>query len=379
MLACKKIILLCIFFGISLAQAQMMEKQYTVEVEASSGPAAQNLLLDKAIERATVEIVSAYIGEDRLTKNRAVLQKILSGSNEYIPYSKRGELKKIAEKQYQMDVTLRISRDALKEILLKTGLLYENQENPIVMSFISFGYDSSGDSYKWWLADRNSSAHLSKYHLYLEKNLANELWEGQFYLIPGQKKQLAEWLNDELRVNNFNKSHFDKLNQMFKAQIVVIGRIDITSEDDKKPEVKVSLQAIHAINERVIASVNRKLKVDKKEIPEDVFASVAQDMASQIVDVWKKGSLGAQMVLVEFQGKYNLGWLEKFKNELKNESFVKGIRERYLTSSGFSFEIDTHLGTEDFRKKLAEQSLKSAQIKYMSGSDNKIKFEFNSL
>lgn len=349
-------------FSPKISSAEIIERSLEVKTETSNPVVARRELMDLATERVSEDLIKEIIGEAKFNRNRGLIKsKVYKLSGRYIPWSKASELKPAAP-GFSLAVQLRVQRQNLEALLLEQGLFYESDGTPLIMPFVQWIDRVQMRSFGWWHgADKEKqSAFLSKLSLQTESALSGALQKQNFYLLPAQMQKYAEALALPERGESLRVDVQQNLAQKYSAQIFIQGNITIVKGSRSETyQLVARVAALQAANGRVITEYFRSFETDRGPMEtvverksRDLLESLATELSAQIVGVWQKGALGADMYRLTFQGGA-LGPLDVeaikavFQSRIRD---VKSIRERSLSSSMISFEIDSPLRPEQFRQ-----------------------------
>ena len=385
-------VLIFLSFQIVFAQTQMIERVIEGTSTQSTPQAAKRDIVDQAIQKMTEEVIKDLIGEQKFQKNRSVIfQKVIRNSEAFIPFTKMGELQQISEKEFKMNVSLKLSLDGLKQSLLSQGLLYETDNLPTVISFVNVIDRNNRDEFLWWVPQNanDTQKSLSNIHQNFEMKMSQSLWKNNFYLMEAQKSQLHQILPNPFRKKEIKLSDLNQLGPYLNAQILIQGELSYQKSKsvDEAQEIELKLTAYQVNNERVIADVARKFTTDKgsniQALVEKKLSQVLEqatlDLSNQLQETWARGTLGARLVRLELKGKVIPSLSEVLKNEFKQIPQIKNIRERMISSDELVFEIETNGTLDELSQKIKGQSFQKARLTYLNQNDKSLIFgvQFN--
>ena len=390
----KHKIFCCIFLfaNFAFAQTQMIERVVEGTSTQSTPQAAKKDIVDQAIQKMTEEVIKDLIGEQKFQKNRTVIfQKVIRNSEAFIPFTKMGELQQVSEKEFKMNVSLKLSLDGLKQALLSQGLLYETDNLPTVISFVNVVDRNNRDEFNWWTTQASNDAQklLSNIHQNFETKMSQSLWKNNFYLMEAQKNQLNQVLPNPFRKKEIKLSDLNQLGPYLNAQILIQGELSYQKSKslEDAQEIELKLTAYQVNNERIIADVARKFTTDKgsnvQALVEKKLSQVLEqatlDLSNQLQETWARGTLGARLVRLELKGKVIPSLSEALKNEFKQIPQIKNIRERLISSDELIFEVETNGTLEELSQKIKGQSFQKARLTYLNQNDKSLIFgvQFN--
>lgn len=381
----KKWILMMILFPVMVwSQTGLLERSFEATSKEKNPVMARQQMMSQATEGVAVQLIKEIIGEAKYIRNKALIQsKIVKKAARFIPFSKPGELVPVEPEGYKMNALLKVSVPDLQALLLENGLFYESDSTPVVLPAIRFLDRVNSKSYSWWAeSDLSEKSFLLKQGRSLEEFLKNALVKHNFYLLKPQSLRYAEFLPDSARSESLRKEEWQMISQKLGAQMLIDGELIFSKSQERSDAYLISLRmtATQVVNSRVIAEVTRKYEteagpfeqvVDRKL--KEVLETVSQDLASQILEAWQKGSLGGALYKLTIRGRLPLNQQEAFKEVLKNKvREVKSVRERLISGEAVTYEVDSALGPKELGQKAAQIELSGAKLVLESASDSEV-------
>ncbi len=380
----KKMAFLVLLFPLfTWAQKSLVERVYEEKSNQKNAVAAKAEMINQATEKVSVDLIKEIIGEAKYNRNKSVINsKIIKNSARYIPFSKPGDMEPLLPEGFKMNIALKVSVDDLQSLLLEQGLFYESDSTPIVLPAIRLLDRVNARSHAWWMpADSNlgQKAFLLKESRVLESNLKSAFLKNNFYLLKPEEHRFQEILPSGLRAESIRQEDWQLLAQKLGAQILIDGELSFSKSQERSDvhSIQLRLTATQVMNERVIAEVSRQFEtepgpfevsVDRKL--KEVLETTSQDLASQLLDAWQKGSLGANLYRLTIRGRLPLPAQEAFKEALKNKvREVNNVRERQISSEGVIFEVDSAIGPKELAQKASEIEVGGVKIVLETASD----------
>jgi hypothetical protein len=204
-------------------------------------------------------------------------------------------------------------------MLLENGLFYENDGSPIVITFIKWIDGGKDVGYSWWLESdfvtgKNGMKTIEKS---FESYLKSALQKNYFYLIrPGLF--FYQSLSDKTTTSDLmSVSEMQSFAQRIGAQILIKGQVLM-----KDRLLQFDFEGLQVQNLRPIAQVSRKFPFEKNK---EGFEIVSQEISSQMLEAWQKGSLGASVYRLNFLGRVPPLMRENIKEFLKPGGDLKSI------------------------------------------------------
>ena len=326
---------------------------------------ARKEIIEKANEEIAKALVVEMIGEAKYNRNRTVInQKVVRNFNRFTPYVKNGELEQLPDGTYKLSTVARVNMNDLQALLLENGLLYETDGTPTAIPFVKMIDKVNGKSYTWW-SEKESSGDLLviKQEKIFEELLKDAFYKKNFYLQRPASHRFFELLPSAYQSENLRGEDLQTLAEKLGAQIVVMGDIQVMAHRERSDAfaMSVSLTALQASNNRVIAEVVREFETDAGNFEtvvdrkfKQAVQSTCQDLAAQVLEAWQKGTIGASLYKVTIRGRLPAQLQESFKDQLKSKvREIKTVRERLISSDGIVFEVDSSVGPQEIAKKAA--------------------------
>ncbi|MBC7371858.1 MAG: hypothetical protein H7326_09845 [Bdellovibrionaceae bacterium] len=365
----------------AFAQSEIIEKSYTGTSTEKNAQAAKRDILDQANKKISEEFIKALIGDERYSKNKTLIQnKVERYPNRYIPVSKPGDLLQDAA-GFKMTVALRVSLKDLKTLLQENSLLAENDTAPIILPLISFTDKVGLRSYRWWKPEEaQNKSFLISQNRQFENGLRSAFQKFNFYLIKASS--LGPQVPNSVQNERLSLDDMQLMNQYFGAPMVVEGTVQYSKSPDasNRYRIEVKLLALQVSNGRPIADVSRRFdtdagifesSVDKKV--REVVEATSQDLASQVYEVWQRGSLGSTVLRLTFRGRIPLNTQEAFKEKLRGQvREIRNIRERLISADAIAYEVDTNLNSRDFAAKLSNLEIDGRRWNSSAPSDTEV-------
>lgn len=375
-----------------------IERSIEVTTEEKNANVARKLLLEKATEQVSEDIIKEIIGVSKFERNRTLIQsKVIKLSPRYVPFAKPSELIPIitanpssaskipsgtsptvigngvlpAEQDgYKMTVLLRIYQDDLQKLLLENGLFYESDSTPIVLPIIKMTDKVTGRNWNWMDSADPKKSDLIHYSKTIETSLRNSFWKNNFYLIRPQANRYSEFLD-------FSKT--------WNAQILIDGELIISKSLQKSEAfvITISFLATQVQNSREIADVRRKFETEPgpaeivigKKL-KDVLELTTHDLATQVLEAWQKGSLGSNLYKLVIKGSVPLLFQEKVKETMKGRAIeLKNIRERLISSNEIVYEIDSSLTPKEYATKYPRWLIDAYNLQVESSNEKEIQYK----
>lgn len=371
--------------------AELLERSFSGSSKQTLPQAARQEIIGQAYNKVSEDVIKELIGEERFAKNKTTIHsKIIRNAARYTPFSKPGEL--VSENiGFRMSVSIKISLKDLKAMLQTHGLLNENESTPVVIPVINFVDRVSMTSYRWWQSgDKDAKVFLLNQARYYENSLRKSFQRNGFYLLKPQEAGAHVDIPMSFQNEKLNIEDSQFFGQYFNASVLLDGQVQINKHPQVANSFRIELRisATQISNSRPIADVSRKFDtevgayevvVDKRM--KEIAESVSNDLASQVLEAWQRGSLGTSMLKITLNGKLDLPFLEAFKERLKNQvTQIRNVRERLFESGKYSFEADTAASASEIVKKIQGMDVgnkKVTSVSEVAGVNNEISVQIN--
>lgn len=367
-----------------LAQKTLIERTYEGKSKEKSPLSARQEIMSQATQFVSEQLIKEIIGDAKYTRNKALIQtKIIKNSARYIPFSKPGELEPLQPEGFKMNALLKVSVSDLQALLLENGLFYESDSTPIVLPVIRFIDRVNSKTYSWWAdTDVSQKAFLFKQGRTLENYLKSSLMKHNFYLLKPQSLRYSEFLPKSAKAESLRNEEWQMISQKLGAQMLIDGELVFHKSQERSDAYSIDLRmtATQIVNSRVIAEVSRKFETDPGPFEQvvdrklkEVLENASQDLASQVLEAWQKGALGASLYKLTIRGRLPLIQQEVFKEALKNKvREVKNVRERLISTDSITYEVDSALGPKELSQKASQIELTGAKVVIESASENEV-------
>lgn len=360
---------------------QLVERSVEVQSKDKNPLTARAEMTTAATEKVSVDMIKEIIGEAKFNRNRSVIfAKVIKNSPRYIPFSKPGEMQALPDGGFKMTSLLKLSVSDLQSLLLENGLFYESDGTPSAIPAIRWLDRVNGQAYTWW-SERagDNKAFLKKQSRQLEADLKEAFAKQHFFVLKPQAGKLAETLPGDYKSETLRREDWQSIAERFSSQILLEGEISLNKSSERSDAfaVELKMSAVQMVNGRIIAEVARKFETAAGPFEAVVGKTLAeamemtsQDLASQVLDAWQRGAIGANLYKLTLRGRLPLIQQEAFKEVLKNQvREVKNIRERLISSDQMVFEVDSALGPKELGQKAPKIQVSGTELVLESASD----------
>lgn len=323
---------------------------------------ARRAIQEEVIEKVSLRYIIDLIGEKKAAKNKNTINaKIIKNYGRYIPTVKVGRLEGSGENR-NLTVTLKISLNNLKQMLLQNGLLYEQDGPAIVLPMVAVTDKAHLLTYRWWVGDTDKSkSFLHQQAAGLHRELTKALKNQGFFLrnpTAGNDKNLVP---QAYQIDALRMEDLFFLGDFFKSQIIVKGdiRLEQGSEGSEVARIAIRMTALHTGNGRVVAEVVRSFDTEPGVFErivsnkmDSALPDIANDLASQMHEAWQKGTFGTRLIKLTLRGPLEYQQVNRFKTQVEQKvGEIKSIRERLFEPTQVTFEVDSSVGIDGLVEK----------------------------
>jgi hypothetical protein len=276
--------------------------------------------------------------------------RIVPQSGRYIPFIKPIAQPSPNKRESKFLVQMRVSSEDLRQILLRSGLLYQMDGPPKILPMVTFIDRQNVLSQSWWTqAKRDADPFLLAQASFLSETLKKSFSERGFFALNPVEADYRKLLPDAFQVENPGTDDLLFLAGFFKAQVLVRGDVRISPLPDTVDvfQLWVRLTAYQTGNSRVIGETTQQAPTARGAFQgvvakqsEELFALASDDLARQIADSWQKGTFGTSLVRIELRGDLTYQATERIKRGLTQLADIKTLRERLFEPDRITFEAD---------------------------------------
>jgi hypothetical protein len=358
-----------------------IERVVETQTKEKNPSLARSQLTTLAMEQLSFELIKEIIGESKLARNRSVIQnRIVKNSARYIPFTRPGELKALQPEGFSSSTLLRVNMAELQKMLLEQGLFYEQDGTPMVLPFILWSESVKGKTLAWWTQeDFSDRGYLRTWAVNFEKVLSETLEENQFYMIRPQTWSSMYLLPSAFYQSSLRPQDLQAVAQHLGAQIYLQGAIGIQRVDGRDVyQIQIKISALQTLNGRTIADVVRVFSTDSGAFESvtarklnEVAESVSEDLSKQVLEAWKRGSLGASVYRLSIRGHVPLQLQEPLKEALRTQAReIRSLRERVIAMDSLEFELDSSVTPEVLAERLKSVRVGNLKLSLQNVSES---------
>lgn len=322
-------------------------------VVAESSVEASKLIQSQIISEISRNQILEIIGGKRFEKNKNVIEsKIVRFADKFVPFVQPGRPHQMEDGSWTMRLSLKLSKASLRRMILEAGLFNDAEGPASILPLISFVDRDSGVSLHWWMGSTDSADErlLDKVSQLAHETLQSEFAQQGFHLIRPTSSRYSP-VPAPYRIERLAQSDLKLLADYFKAPLVLKGDVRIRMNESKGEPLSchVKMQVIQLGNFRTVAEVTRIIEaretesseIDWPELVRKDMPEIAKDLANQLLDVWQRGTLNANLISLTLRGPLSPKQLNSFKASLQQElSEVKTVKERLFEPGQVRLEVD---------------------------------------
>lgn len=379
---------LCLIVGAMNAHAdEIIERTLTGTSKNANATDARKEIQDDLTEQVTEELAKQILGEEKAGRNQATIKtRVVRSAGRYIPFQKPGQLQPSAE-GFSMNVTWKINTTAFRQVLQQNGLLTENESAPVLLPLVAVIDREQNRSERWWMND-DAAANPALRNLSrpLELSLHNVFAKSGFYMIQPSRNGLAPGVPKILKNEKPSAEDLQGFSEWFGAPLVIEGVIQLSRSDSNRNghRIEARLSVVQVSNGRPIGDVSRVYETESGPLEgavekklREVSDALASDLASQVTEAWQKGSLGSSQIRLAVQQRLSFPEIEQFKEKLKASSVgVRSIRERVVSASGVTFEVDSPVASADLANRLKGFDFNGRRAEATAAGDGEVRLSF---
>lgn len=310
----------------------------------------------QAVNQASREFVETFLGQDKYQKDqKTITEKIIKNQNRYIVFSKSSPFKVGDDGRFQTTVTLGISEENLKSLLLEHNLFYESLASLCVLPVISFSLerDKEKEIYSWWFSEKGSRLAATLSADFFDA-LSSHVIDSGFYGLDPVFSRLQESVPDFVFSRQEKISNIKSLAEFLKCHIVLSGRVSL--KENKKTGALISYFEFKVFNvqtHQVLFKMRKKILVPgKRGIPlsdsnlkkafSEVSRRILSSISHQLSAYRAKGALDLSRLFLAIQGPLTYFQREAFEKFLvRHVASIKSLQKRYMASGKTVYEMES--------------------------------------
>ncbi|MDE0518573.1 MAG: hypothetical protein OXH36_03325 [Bdellovibrionales bacterium] len=335
-----------------------------IEVEQDSKDI--KVAVQTAVKQVSVELMEQFIEPSKLKEQKKQIQKIISTySNRYILYTKTAPPVEKEDETFVISVTIGFSEENLKKILLEEDLFYSGSSHLRILPLVLFENLVNRKNYGWWMEKTNASESVKKPIREFYNQIQSTLMSYGFFLINPESAGSAYFIPDDLRFTKAKKQKVFNLARFFQSHLVMTGFIKVRESDmDSILNLKMELAVYHSKSGRLLAEVERFMKVPVKEENAEIDLirffldnnkNFTKGLGVQLRSIYEAGQLSSNLLKITVRGFLSYKNLNRFSQLLSSKMRdIKNLQEHIIRSKSITYVASTNAGAKDISAKIKD-------------------------
>ena len=349
----------------------------TIRVEIFTDTGSKNQAISEAVYQVSRDFVKSIIGEDKYLQNENQFEdKIIKNKNRYIIFTKTSTPQETEDGKFSTKVSLGLSEENLKALLLENNLFY-NTNSSCILPVFAFEFENK-HKHSWWLPDQKAPSFLLEVAKKFYQSFSYQLIKLGFYTINPYHSQFLESFPQNLLPTKSRLSDFKKFSEFVECDLVIVGRISI--EDDKKTEIYQGdsyLKFINIKTKQKLFDFTKKFTLSKADLLarfDENLSSFFRSFNYQLGFYKQSGSLDLSLLFLSLQGSINYYDKERIKQALvANIKSIKNLKENRITSRQVIYNLESSAKIKDIVKDIEKNRiLKNFKLKVTNYSKNRL-------
>ena len=394
-----------ILFSLAFAPVLQAQELETMVLEVELDVDSKKLAQKRALDEVSRDLVLEMLGETKYKANKAKVEKsIIKKQNRYV-LSIRSSSGKLQEKgKFAFTVTIKVSKENLKKLLLENNLFYNSKGAFCVFPIISFTsyFGEKKEKYSWWQNEELADRELTNIAGSFFELLSREFIKFGFYVVDPVFQRIKEGAPSFIIPKNGKSiKSFLPMSEFYTCDIILSGRIHIgkisevesnffsnlfsfkeTSVSKIYPEsyfIQFSLNVSNIKTRQFLFNVKRRFSFaptnkgrPKAEVllrSKDILDSLVYQLASSN----EEGSLVLNRLMIGVQGPLSYSEKEQLQKALIKKAFgIEDLQIRLLNSSRVVYEAKSSQSARELSKQLKSISLLNFLIQVKGYRSHKI-------
>lgn len=352
----KFTILFFLILSVHFSTAEVEEKTLDVYSETD----AVKDVIQSVEKKLTEELVLDILGLESIENLQNSIQNLVLPQNRKFILSSQvlkthpvekvltqEQLKSLnPEQKFVSSIRVRFSKDTLRQVLIDKNLYYLDESSNRILLLIEFEDEVNRKTYRWWSegSENTGSDFLEVVNAVYSKIQLGFLKNG-FYALNPVFSQLYNYLPEGEKSSSLNKEKAARLATYFKAQLVVMGSVKLSSLSRRENQIIWDVAIYNADTLRQVALYKSRFKVE-----EDSFSVLnkkpivwVNDSALKINSLYQKGTLSAQLFKVDLEGDLSVLERKEIKNKLVDHvQSIKNLTESVIEANRIQYDADVN-------------------------------------
>ena len=365
----------CFFFCLiyfSFSSFSQTIKEFRIDITTAQGE--KKTAITKAVNQISRQFVESFLGKEKYQENEEKIKKtIFKNQNRYILFSKSSKSIPQNDGKFLTTVTLGISEQNLKGLLLEHNLFYKSHGSLCVLPVIAFTVDlGKKESYLWWSPEQKSTLPKS-----LAKNFHSSLslhvTKSGFYSADPIFSRFHEALPLVILNGKEKSKNIKSLVGFLQCHIVLSGKVLIKQDKESKTLTNYFVFKIfNTQTNQLLFKIRKKFLVP--ELPSDlktkqikkIFSEISQRILTSIAYQLseEKGTLDLTRLFLSIQGPLTYFEREALAEALiRKISPIKSLQKKYMSSNRTLYEMKSDEGIAKVADIIKKSIIPNYQVK----------------
>lgn len=346
-------IFLLVWVGFSAWSRPPLEIDRDVVV-SEVGPEAKQEAFHKAVEEASLKLITDSIGADALEKQSAKIKQILNLSEKYILFIKGSNPETVPEGS-KIKVQIKISLDNFEALLRETGLLQSGNHGQKLIPIIDFSDEAGALHYAWW-ADPASLSGAKIWERFLTSLSAR---------LRSRGLHLADALNIDrvppaLRKRSLNREEQLQLAKLFDSALILLGDVRLNAADDPQ-KAQIQMELVDAKADHSLGTSQATAGPVKDEAA--LTAKLADAVNEQIKEAQASGRMNIATFRLVIAGNLSYQALQQLRRELLEQVLdIHTLRDRLYAPGQVVFEAESNRSTAELAKQIHQVHFSQVKV-----------------
>ena len=356
----------------------------TRELDILTESGDKNQAIERAVNQVSRDFVKHLMGEEKyLKQKKQIEEKIIKNRNRYILSAKTSAPEVQEEGDYLTTVTLGVSEENLKALLLENNLFYSSAGAGCILPVVAFqmSNDKGKEKFSWWKREKSGEADsllLSLSRIFYSR-LSEDFIEKGFYVMDPMFSRLSESVPSSVLPGRNSTRQFQKLSGFLNCDLILSGTFHI--ERDKTLSAfrsEVSLKVFNMKTLRELFHLEKKFTLSASEKGMEVSFRDSLDMLFtslkyQLSFYRDRGVLDLSRLFLSVQGPLTYFEKERLKQALvQHISPIKDLKEAWMASNRLMYEVESSKSMKDLARAIRSQEIPGFKVQITGYSEKKL-------
>ena len=366
----------CFFFCLiyfSFSSFSQTIKEFRIDITTAQGE--KKTAITKAVNQISRQFVESFLGKEKYQENEEKIKKtIFKNQNRYILFSKSSKSIPQNDGKFLTTVTLGISEQNLKGLLLEHNLFYKSHGSLCVLPVIAFTVDlGKKESYLWWSPPEQKSTLPKSLAKNFHSSLSLHVTKSGFYSADPIFSRFHEALPLVILNGKEKSKNLKSLVGFLQCHIVLSGKVLIKQNKESKTLTNYFVFKIfNTQTNQLLFKIRKKFLVP--ELPSDlknkqikkIFSEISQRILTSIAYQLseEKGTLDLTRLFLSIQGPLTYFEREALAEALiRKISPIKSLQKKYMSSNRTLYEMKSDEGIAKVADIIKKSIIPNYQVK----------------